>query len=134
MVNGGPHGTHVAGTIGAAKNGSGVVGMAPGVPMHIIKVFNEDGWGYSSDLAVAAEKCAAAGANIINMSLGGGAPNSTEENAFKAFTQKGGLAIAAAGNSGNNVRSYPAGYSSVMMVGANDANDQIARIFAIPSL
>ena len=38
--NGGPHGTHVAGTIAALDNGAGVVGMAPGVPLHIIKVFN----------------------------------------------------------------------------------------------
>lgn len=40
---GGEHGTHVAGTIGAADNTYGVVGMAPGVDMHIIKVFNESG-------------------------------------------------------------------------------------------
>ncbi|MGR5068373.1 MULTISPECIES: S8 family serine peptidase [Vibrio] len=130
--HGGPHGTHVAGTVGAADNGFGVIGMAPGVPMHIIKVFNAEGWGYSSDLAYAAEKCQAAGANIINMSLGGGRPNSTEENAFKDFTAAGGLVLAAAGNSGNDVRSYPAGYESVMMVGANDANDDIAVFSQFP--
>ncbi|AZQ10675.1 S8 family serine peptidase [Shewanella khirikhana] len=131
--NGGPHGTHVAGTIGAADNGIGVIGMAPGVEMHIIKVFNSNGWGYSSDLAVATEKCAAAGANIINMSLGGGRANSTEENAFKEFTKNGGLVIAAAGNDGNSVRSYPAGYESVMMIGANDANDEIASFSQFPA-
>ncbi|MCF7483870.1 S8 family serine peptidase [Vibrio sp. J1-1] len=130
--NGGPHGTHVAGTIGAADNGFGIIGMAPGVPMHIVKVFNADGWGYSSDLAYAAEKCADAGANIINMSLGGGAPTTAEENAFKAFTNDGGLVLAAAGNSGNDVLSYPAGYQSVMMIGANDANDQIAAFSQFP--
>jgi subtilisin family serine protease len=131
--NGGPHGTHVAGTIGAADNNLGVVGMAPGVDMHIIKVFNADGWGYSSDLAHAADKCSTAGANIISMSLGGGGANSTEENAFKAFTESGGLVVAAAGNDGNNVRSYPAGYSSVMMIGANDADNNIADFSQFPS-
>jgi len=131
--NGGPHGTHVAGTIGAADNNVGVVGMAPGVDMHIVKVFNADGWGYSSDLAFAADKCSAAGANIINMSLGGGGANSTEENAFKAFTAAGGLVVAAAGNDGNDVRSFPAGYSSVMMVGANDNNNNIADFSQFPS-
>ncbi|MCL1035825.1 S8 family serine peptidase [Shewanella submarina] len=131
--HGGPHGTHVAGTVGAADNGFGVVGMAPGVDMHIIKVFNADGWGYSSDLAVATEKCATAGANIINMSLGGGRPNSTEENAFKEFIKNGGLVVAAAGNDGNNVRTYPAGYESVMMVGANDANNDIAAFSQFPA-
>ena len=131
--NGGPHGTHVAGTIGAADNNVGVVGMAPGVDMHIVKVFNADGWGYSSDLAFAADKCSTAGANIISMSLGGGGANSTEENAFKAFTAAGGLVVAAAGNDGNDVRSFPAGYSSVMMVGANDNNNNIADFSQYPS-
>ncbi|ANQ20748.1 alkaline serine protease [Vibrio natriegens] len=130
--HGGPHGTHVAGTIGAADNGFGIIGMAPGVPMHIVKVFNADGWGYSSDLAYAAEKCADAGANIINMSLGGGAPTTAEESAFKTFTNNGGLVLAAAGNDGNDVLSYPAGYQSVMMVGANDANDDIAAFSQFP--
>jgi len=132
--NGGPHGTHVAGTIGAAaNNGIGVVGMAPGVAMHIVKVFNESGWGYSSDLAYAADKCSNAGANIISMSLGGGGANSTEENAFDAFTADGGLVVAAAGNDGNNVRSFPAGYPSVMMIGANDNNNNIADFSQFPS-
>ncbi len=131
--NGGPHGTHVAGTISAANNNVGIVGMAPGVDLHIIKVFNANGWGYSSDLAFAAEKCSAAGANIISMSLGGGRANSAEENAFQAFTDNGGLVVAAAGNDGNNVRSYPAGYSSVMMIGANDANNNIADFSQYPN-
>ncbi|PKI17313.1 S8 family serine peptidase [Colwellia sp. 12G3] len=131
--HGGPHGTHVAGTIGADDNSFGVIGMAPGVSMHIVKVFNEDGWGYSSDLAHAAEKCTIAGANIISMSLGGGGANNTEENAFKAFTDAGGLVVAAAGNDGNNARSYPAGYASVMMVGANDADNNIANFSQYPA-
>ena len=131
--HGGPHGTHVAGTVAAADNGFGVVGTAPGVPMHIIKVFNADAWGYSSDLAHAADLCTQAGANIITMSLGGGGANSTEENAFNAFTDAGGLVLAAAGNDGNNVRSYPAGYKSVMMIGANDADNNIASFSQFPS-
>ena len=131
--NGGPHGTHVAGTIGAADNNIGVIGMAPGVDMHIIKVFNDDGWGYSSDLAQAANLCSAAGANIISMSLGGGGANSTESNAFQSFVDAGGLVVAAAGNDGNNVRSYPAGYPSVMMIGANDADNNIADFSQFPS-
>ena len=132
-ADGGPHGTHVAGTIGAVDNNIGVIGMAPGVPMHIIKVFNDAGWGYSSDLAQAAELCANAGANIISMSLGGGGANNTEENAFNTFTANGGLVIAAAGNDGNSVRSYPAGYASVMMVGAVDANNLVAGFSQYPS-
>lgn len=133
FADGGPHGTHVAGTIAAVDNGFGVIGMAPGVPLHIVKVFNDDGWAYSSDLAQAEQVCAGAGANIITMSLGGGAANSTEENAFKEFTNNGGLVLAAAGNDGNNVRSYPAGYDTVMMIGANDANNGIADFSQYPA-
>ncbi|TQV73790.1 S8 family serine peptidase [Aliikangiella marina] len=132
-ADGGPHGTHVAGTVGAADNGFGVIGMAPGVAMHIIKVFNDAGWGYSSDLAHAADKCTEAGANIITMSLGGGGASSFEENAFNTFTENGGLVLAAAGNDGNDVRSYPAGYDSVMMVGANDGDNNIASFSQFPS-
>ncbi|NVJ60395.1 MAG: S8 family serine peptidase [Gammaproteobacteria bacterium] len=131
--DGGPHGTHVAGTVGALDNDVGVIGMAPGVPMHIIKVFNAAGWGYSSDLAYAAGKCADAGANIITMSLGGGGSNAIESNAFQSFTDDGGLVLAAAGNDGNTTRSFPAGYDSVMMIGANDGDNNIANFSQFPA-
>ena len=39
------HGTHVAGTIGARNNGSGVVGVAPGTPVIAVKVLNSQGIG-----------------------------------------------------------------------------------------
>ncbi|HWV78550.1 MAG TPA: S8 family serine peptidase [Isoptericola sp.] len=40
------HGTHVAGTIAAADNGIGIVGVAPGVKMASVKVVNDDGFIY----------------------------------------------------------------------------------------
>jgi subtilisin family serine protease len=40
------HGTHVAGTIGAARNGIGIVGVAPNVRMASVKVVNDDGFIY----------------------------------------------------------------------------------------
>ena len=119
------HGTHVAGTIAAINNsGIGVVGVNPNrqLKLHIVKVFGANGWAYSSSLASAANKCGAAGANVISMSLGGGSPNTTEQNAFATLQSKGVLSVAAAGNAGNSTITYPAGYSSVMMVGALDEN------------
>jgi subtilisin family serine protease len=38
------HGTHVAGTVGAARNGVGIVGVAPGVTMASVKVVNDEGY------------------------------------------------------------------------------------------
>jgi subtilisin family serine protease len=119
------HGTHVAGTIAAINNsGTGVVGVNANkqLKLHIVKVFGAAGWAYSSSLASAANKCGTAGANVISMSLGGGRASKTEQRAFDALQTKGVLSIAAAGNDGNSVISYPAGYSSVMMVGALDEN------------
>lgn len=40
------HGTHVAGTIAAAQNGVGIVGVAPGAKMASVKVVNDDGFIY----------------------------------------------------------------------------------------
>lgn len=40
------HGTHVAGTIGAARNGVGIAGVAPNVRLAAVKVVNDDGFIY----------------------------------------------------------------------------------------
>jgi subtilisin len=42
------HGTHVAGTIGAIDNASGVVGVAPGVRLWAVKILNSSGEGLLS--------------------------------------------------------------------------------------
>jgi subtilisin family serine protease len=119
------HGTHVAGTIAAINNSAkGVVGVNPNgkLKLHIVKVFGANGWAYSSSLAAAANQCASAGANVISMSLGGPTSNTTEKRAFDALAAKGILSIAASGNDANTAISYPAGYASVMSVGAIDEN------------
>jgi subtilisin family serine protease len=42
------HGTHVAGTVGAIDNGTGVVGVAPGVRLWAVKILNDSGSGLLS--------------------------------------------------------------------------------------
>ena len=42
------HGTHVAGTVGAIDNGSGVVGVAPGVRLWAVKILDDTGSGLLS--------------------------------------------------------------------------------------
>ncbi|EJG0324105.1 S8 family serine peptidase [Vibrio parahaemolyticus] len=127
--NNNAHGTHVAGTIAAIANTEGVKGVMPNqnVNLHIVKVFNEAGWGYSSGLVKAIQTCADNGANVVNMSLGGSQSSRTEQNALKAIYDQGVLLIAAAGNDGNTAHSYPASYDSVMSVAAVDnQNDHAA--------
>lgn len=129
------HGTHVAGTVAAiGGNGLGVVGANPGVRLHIVKVFGDDNlieggsdtWTYSSTLVAALNSCRAAESNVVSMSLGGVARSRTEEAAFAAADAAGVLSIAAAGNAGNGSTLFPAGYASVMSVGAVDANENLA--------
>ena len=124
----GVHGTHVAGTIAALSNGVGVVGVLPSgtVKLHIVRVFNDSGWAYSSSLIGALDKCEAAGANVVNMSLGGSFKSKFEDDGFKAAYGRGVLSIAAAGNDGNTRKSYPASYNSVVSVAAVDSNGNIA--------
>ncbi len=123
-VDGCGHGTHVAGTIAALNNSSGVVGVLPNskINLHIVKVFGSScGWAYSSSLINAANRCQEVGANVISMSLGGSVSSTTERNAFANLYSAGILSVAAAGNDGNTAHSYPASYDSVISVAAVDS-------------
>ncbi|MDO6567938.1 S8 family serine peptidase [Alteromonas sp. 1_MG-2023] len=125
--DGNGHGTHVAGTIAAYDNSEGVVGVYPGVNLHIVKIFNDNGdWTYASDLIDAISQCQDAGANVVNMSLGGGSASTTEQNAMQSFNDDGLLLVAAAGNAGTSAKSYPASYDAVMSVAAVDSNENRA--------
>lgn len=129
------HGTHVAGTVLAtAGNGLGVIGIVPGVRLHVVKVFGDDTlveggnctWTYASRLIEALNSCQAAGSNITSMSLGGSAKSRAEQQAFDAAYAAGMLHVAAAGNAGNGATGFPAGYASVMSVAAVDSNEVVA--------
>lgn len=117
------HGTHVAGTIAGQLNASGsYIGVAPDVELYIAKVLGDNGSGQTSWIINGANWCASQGARILSMSLGGGTKSKTEENAYNSIYNGGKLIIAAAGNDGNALTSYPAGYANVISVAAVDEN------------
>jgi len=126
------HGTHVAGTVAAEDNESGVVGVAPEAKLYALKAL-EGGSGYWSDIMAALQWCVDNGIQVTNNSYGSsGDPGYTVKDAFDNSATAGVLHVAAAGNSGNppgrgdNV-GYPARYLSVIAVAATDQSDKRAR-------
>jgi serine protease len=123
------HGTHVSGTVAQTTNNShGTAGMAYGVALMPIKVLDSNGEGYSSDFAAGIIRAADSGADIINLSLAGGAFNQTAHDAIRyAYKVKGVAIFASSGNSDAASVDYPAAYGEyVIAVGATDRNEERA--------
>jgi subtilisin len=124
------HGTHVAGTIGALDNGSGVVGMAPGARIWPVKVLNAAGMGSTSDVICGIDYVTAHADQIevANMSLGGqgtddgacGTRNGdAQHQAICESVAAGVTYVVAAGNgSANAAQTTPAAYDEVITVSA----------------
>ena len=117
------HGTHVAGVVGAVDNTNGVVGVAPEVTLHSVKVLGENGGGTYSDIAYGIEYTANQGWDVANMSFGGG-QSSVVGQACDYAAQQGVLLVAAVGGNGpcTNCVAYPAAYDECVAVGAVDHN------------
>lgn len=124
------HGTHVAGTIAAVtNNANGVAGIAFGAHVLPLRVLGRCG-GYISDIADAivwASGGTVSGvptngnvARVINMSLGGGgACDTTTQNAINSARSRGTVVVVAAGNENQNAsNSSPANCSGVITVAA----------------
>lgn len=101
------HGTHVAGTIGALKNGKAVVGVAPGARIVPIKVLSYAGTGLDSDVAAGLDWVLghAAPGDAVNLSISGDVDSSAMDIAVQAFSTRfgtngdGPYLVIAAGNS-----------------------------------
>ncbi|OKH18018.1 S8 family peptidase [[Limnothrix rosea] IAM M-220] len=116
------HGTHVAGTIAqSTNNGYGVAGIAYNAKIMPIKVLGANGGGTISDIAEGIKFAADNGADVINMSLGGGGASRLMQEAIDYAYRKNVVVIAAAGNANQNSASYPARYPKVIGVSAIDA-------------
>jgi len=118
------HGTHVAGIAAATgNNGVGVAGVGWYTGLLGVKVLGADGSGTDPDIAEGIVWAADQGASVINMSLGGYDSSQVLADAVAYARAKGALVVAAAGNDGVDVPSYPAALPGVIGVAATDVND-----------
>jgi hypothetical protein len=126
------HGTHVAGTIGAAgNNGVGVAGVNWDVRIMPVKFLNAQGSGTTADAISAVLYAAQNGADVMNNSWAGGDYSQALADAITVADQHNSLFVAAAGNDGNDndaTPTYPASYDlpNVVAVAATDSSDGIA--------
>jgi subtilisin len=126
------HGTHVAGTVAAKDNATGVVGMAPSAPLYAVRVLNNAGSGSFSSVICGVDwvtaNAASKGIKVANMSLGGGGSddrncgNTNDDALHKAICNSvaaGVTYVVAAGNSNEDFKDFvPAAYNEVLTVTA----------------
>ena len=126
------HGTHTAGTIGAASNnGVGVAGVNWNSKILPVRVLGKCG-GYTSDIAdgmrwaaglsVSGVPANANPAKVLNLSLGGsGACDATYQDAVNAITAAGTTIVVSAGNSNADAINYrPGNCNGVITVAATN--------------
>jgi subtilisin family serine protease len=142
--DGNGHGTNVAGIAAAALNGIGVAGVAPTAKILPVRVLDNSGSGYISDIA-SGIVYAADRAEVLNLSLGSTSSSQTLLDAINyAVNTQGRLVVAAAGNCGDlnypyngcayqNQTVYPAAYSGVIAVAATTSYDTRASFSNVGS-
>ncbi len=138
VTNSSWHGTHVAGTIGAATNNNvGVAGLNWVSRVIPVRVLGKCG-GYTSDIADGITWAAGLPvtgvptnpnpAQVINMSLGGsGTCGTTYQNAVNGAYSAGSVVVVAAGNSTADAGGFqPASCNNVITVASNDRYGDLA--------
>lgn len=109
------HGTHVAGTACSLD-----YGVSNGSTLYAIRVLDEEGVGFESDVIAGIEWCIKNDINVANLSLGSPSASLAFEKICLAAYNNGLLLVAAAGNEGYGP-SYPAAFDeSVIAVAAVD--------------
>lgn len=121
------HGTHVAGTIAARKNPTGVIGVAPRAHLYAVKAFNRKGSANLSDLLTAINWCIDNRMQVINMSFGMDKMSEALKRAIQKARHHGIVMVAAAGNQGKSGKlDFPARYPETIAVTATEKNNQLA--------
>ena len=122
------HGTHVAGTAAAIDNGYGVVGTAPGARLWAVKVLDDSGNGFLSELIAGIDWVTATRTDedlendieVVNMSLRYWSHFSSEafEQAISTSLEAGVVHVTIAGNEAEEVRYIPGNYPDLITVSA----------------
>ena len=122
------HGTHVAGTIAGADDGEGITGVAPDASIMPIRVLDDEGYGYTSDIIAGIRWAADNDADVINLSLGGGGYSQAMADAVAYASDLGSVVVMAAGNDGGQSPMYPAAHAEThgIAVGAVDQEKSLA--------
>lgn len=125
------HGTLCAGIASAvSNNGVGIASLGYSVSIMAVKCSGDNAADEGRTIPGGYDGvyyAIRAGADVISLSWGGaGGIFITGENIVRAANQVGIVVLAAAGNSNSSEVFYPAGYSTVIAVGASDQNDKKA--------
>jgi subtilisin family serine protease len=112
------HGTHVSGIIAAALDGKGIAGLANEVQVLPVRALDADGSGDVYTVTDGINRAVAAGASVVNLSLGAQSANSVLRLAVADAHNRGVSVVAAVGNSytQGNATEYPAGFANVIGV------------------
>lgn len=123
------HSTACAGIIAAAKNGMGIVGVAPKAKLFYAKALNDSGIGEMDWITNAIKWCRNMKVDIISISAGSPVDYRPLQKQIKAAYAENIVMVAAAGNDGEDTGDvdYPARYKEVISVGAYDSNRKIAK-------
>src|SRR6266550_9334797 len=105
------HGTHCAGIAAAATNNDiGIAGMCPNCGILSVKVLDDQGSGYLSDVASGITYAASHGARVISVSLGGNGHTETLHSALDYAIANNALPVCAMGNNGSSSNTPEPGY------------------------
>jgi subtilisin family serine protease len=144
------HGTHMAGIIAAALNNVGVIGTAPQATLAAVKVLDQNGVGYVSDVINGIQWIYNNGIRLVNMSFGFSSDSTPLRQAIETV-YNGGMGMIMVASAGNRCAAgtkqedgggascgpaatctapltgvlYPAAYSWVIAVAATDSNKNV---------
>jgi subtilisin family serine protease len=128
LDDGNGHGTHVAGTIAAIDNSTGVIGVAAGATVIPVKVLGARGSGSYSGVIAGIDHVAANGSSgdVANMSLGGPVSQAVDDAVKNAAQSSGVKFVLAAGNEStdaNNSSPARVNGNNIYTISAMNSND-----------